>query len=152
MGGDLASVMLSRRQAMENWKAEAKEEGKAVKGGRNLQVFDGFTDWSVINPEYRRLQNMLLRCPGHVYCTAEVDAVDSARDNTETKGLFGAYGVKPRGQKRTAHIFQTVLLMKKKRIGEWTMTTVKDRGRKEVEDVEVGDFGVRYLRRVAGWK
>jgi hypothetical protein len=45
----------------------------------------------------------------------------------------------------------TVLWLTKKRIGEWYITTIKDRGRKELEDQAVGDFAEDYLQAIAGW-
>lgn len=155
-GDDLATYMLRARQAVEVTNTAIRE--KRAKGGkvdeketRNLQPFDGFMDWSVINPQYQKFMAKLRNCPAHVLCTAEVDAVDSKRDSSDVLDLY-PLGVKPRGQKRTGHAFSTILLMSKRKAGVFEMTTVKDRGRKELDHDAVGDFGVNYLMRTAGWK
>lgn len=127
----------------------AKQEGKDKK--KSLGALEGWYDWPVINKEYRKLHNLILNCPGHIYCTAEMASI-SDEDDKDVKGLFGPYGVKPAGQKRMGHLFQTVILLSKSRAGKYAMTTVKDRGRTEMENQEVEDFGRDYLMRVAGWK
>lgn len=108
-------------------------------------------DWQVINKQYfKHIYNRLLMCPGHKYLTAEQDTI-SKEDDREVRGTYGAYGAKPKGQKRLGYVPSTVLWLTKKRIGEWYMTTIKDRGRKELEDQEIGDFAEDYLVSVAGW-
>lgn len=148
-GDDLATYMLRARQTIQTYNDAQKSKKDEVK---SLQPFDGYLDWSVINPQYAKFMAMLRNCPGHVYCTAEVDAVDSKRDDAQVQGLYGAYGVKPRGQKRTGHQFSTILMLLKRKVGEWEMTTIKDRGRREVEGEKVGDFALSYLVRIAGWR
>ena len=44
------------------------------------------------------------------------------------------------------------IITKKGRKGEYTLSTVKDRGRDDVEDAELNDFAKDYLQGVAGWK
>lgn len=108
--------------------------------------------WIVINRQYKKLQRTVLTCSGHVICTSEAASIDSNFDDKETKSEFGEYGLKPKGQKRWAHIFSTVLLLKKSRSGVWSMTTVKDRGRTEMLDKPINDFAKDYLMLVAGWR
>lgn len=126
-------------------KQEAKEKKKT------LGALDGWMDWPVINKQYARLYTRLLNFPGHIYLTAEQASI-SDDDDKEVKGLFGSYGVKPKGQKRMGYVVSTVLLLTKSRVGEYGMTTVKDRGREEMEDWEVGNWAVDYLMKVAGWR
>lgn len=83
--------------------------------------------------------------------TAEQAAIDK-NDDKEVKAAFGAYGVKPKGQKRLGHVPMTVLWLTKSRVGAWAMTTIKDRGRTEVEDEPLTNFAKDYLMEVAGWK
>jgi hypothetical protein len=133
---------------------EVRKAKKAadVKKGSALGALEGWMDWPVINTRYSKLYKTLLKWPGHLYCTAELAQINADTDDKDTRLLFGSYGVKPKGQKRMPHIFNTVLLMSKSRVGEYRMTTVKDRGREEVEDEPVGDFAMTYLRKLAGWK
>lgn len=123
------------------------------KEAKSLGALEGWMDWPVINKQYSRLYNALLNIPGHLYLTAELTALGSdSEEDRETKALFGPYGVKPKGQKRLGHIPHSVLLLSKSRTGEYRMTTVKDRGRREVEQEPMGDFAKDYLMRLAGWR
>lgn len=131
----------------------AQQDGKTDKDGG----LDGWKDWGVINKNYMKIYKELLTTQCHVYLTAEADKLQEpikgkGGDDKATRNLFGAAGLKPKGQKRLGHIPQTVLLLGKNRMGEYSMTTVKDRGRVEMEDQEVGDWSKDYLVNVAGWK
>jgi hypothetical protein len=137
-GDDLADYMMAARM-------QAQDSGK--KGG---SAFEGFTDWPVINKTYNTLYNLILNAPGHVLLTAETAALID--EGSEVQVLFGAHGVKPKGQKRLPHIPHTVLLTGRKRTGEWTLSTVKDRGRDTVSGKVVTDFAKDYLGGVCGWK
>lgn len=118
---------------------------------KSLGVLEGWMDWPVINKEYfRKLYNGILNIQGHVWLTAE-GATLSKEDDDDVKARFQGLGQKPSGQKRLGFVPSTVLVLKKGRVGAYTMTTVKDRGREEVEDREVGDFAVDYMKKIAGW-
>ncbi len=126
------------------------------KGGRQKgesgNPLEGFTDWSVINKMYNRLYVEIAKWPGHVYLTAESEVISKDEKDRAVKATFGSFGVKPRGQKRLGHTTHTVLLMMKGQTGRYTVSTVKDRGRVELEDEEMGDFGKDYLVAVAKWR
>lgn len=125
-------------------KASEKTRGFAALSGEQ-------GDWQVINKQYfKNIYNRLLMAPGHKYLTAEQDTI-SKEDDREVRGTYGAYGIKPKGQKRLGYVPMTVLWLTKKRVGEWYMTTIKDRGRKELEELEWSDFAEDYLLGVAGW-
>jgi len=130
---------------------EVRKNKADAKKGSSLGAFEGWMDWPVINKEYATIYKRLLRMPGHVYCTAELNQI-SEDDQKDVRGVFGPYGVKPKGQKRMGHIFKTVLLFTKRKAGDYHLTTVKDRAREEVVDVEIGDFAMDYLKGVGGWK
>jgi len=137
-GDDLADYMMAAR-------IQTQEAGK--RGG---SAFEGFTDWPVINKTYNLLYNLILNAPGHVLLTAETAAlIDEGTDN---QIMFGAHGVKPKGQKRLPHIPHTVMLTGRKRTGEWTLSTVKDRGRQPITGTTINDFAKDYLGNVCGWK
>jgi len=108
--------------------------------------------WQIVNKEYGKLYDLLLRWPGHLYLTAELTTIGGDNEDRDIKNMFGAYGVKPRGNKRLGHISSTTLMMTKSRVGEFYMTTIKDRGRREVENQQVTDFALDYLVAVAKWK
>lgn len=129
-------------------KSSAKEGGK----DKNLGTFEGFMDWPVINKQFAKFHRLILKCPGHLYCTAELANVSQKDDDKQTINTYGAYGVKPAGQKRIPHLFQTSMLFTKNRVGEWFYTTIKDRGRPEQENEPMEDFAKDYLMGIAGWK
>lgn len=140
---------LQKRRINQRVNDSAVKKEDKIKGFAALSGEQG--DWQVINKQYfRYIYNALMRCPGHKYVTAEQDAI-SKEDDREVRGMYGPYGVKPKGQKRLGYVPMTSLWLTKKRVGEWYMTTVKDRGRREVEDERVGDFAQDYLVEVAGW-
>lgn len=131
-----------------------KKKAEADQGKKSLGAFDGWMDWPVINKVYFKFYNQLLKTPGHLYMAAEQDAT-SSDDDKEVKAAFGPYGVKPRGQKRLGHVASSVIWLTKSRSGgsgHWAMTTIKDRGRVEVEDEIVKDFATDYLMKIAGWR
>lgn len=114
--------------------------------------FDGRTDWSVINKMYNRFAMGLLRQPGHLLAVAPVEQISSDEKDGGILATFGAYGVKPRAQKHTGHLFHTVLLLGKTRTGAYTYTTVKDRARKDVEKQPLTNFHRDYLQAIGGWE
>jgi hypothetical protein len=140
-GVDLADYALQMRQAKSG-------------NEKSLELLDGWMDWSVINQQYHKLETAMLRCNGHVFCTAAADKYASGAGDKATDALLSPIGFKPVGQKHLAHRFQTVLLADKTRGvggGSWTMTTVKDRGRVEMDRVAWNDWATNYMVQVAGW-
>lgn len=131
-------------------KEKQKDSGDKKK---SLGVLEGWMDWPVINAMWKEnVAKYILNPPGHLFMTAEIDTISKEADS-EIKGLFGPYGVKPKGQKRTGHNPQTVMLMTVSRQGDWKMTTVKDRGQREkVVQEPVEEFAKDYLFKIAGWR
>lgn len=128
-----------------------KKENTKGKDSKALGALEGWMDWPVINKVYFKLYKRLMAIPGHLYMTAEQVAVNDD-EGREIKGLFGPYGVKPKGQKKLGHLPQTVLLLTKNRAGEYAITTIKDRNRVELENEPVQDFMRDYMVKVAGWR
>lgn len=116
------------------------------------QTTDADMNWQAINAEYNKLYKALFLAKANLLITAEADAIDAKRDDVKVRGLYESVGFKPRGQKALGHTTHTVLLTGKRRSGEFTMTTVKDRGRNDVDGELVNDFAKDYLMKVAGWK
>lgn len=125
----------------------------AQKGNKktSLEAFDGWVDWSVINPLYFRFYRLLLQQPANLILTAE-GVPFGDKESKAVRDTYGAYGVKPSGQKKLGFLTHTVLLTTKGRVGDYALTTIKDRGRDELEDMDLVDFARDYLMRVAGWK
>lgn len=124
-------------------------------GEKTLGGFSGFTDWAVVNPQFNKLVKALLRCNGHLYCTAAIDKMVVGDDTDAANRALYTNGYKPVGQKHIGHKFQTLLMSGKGRGSggsNWTLTTVKDRGRVEVDRMPWTDFAVEYLVNVAGWR
>lgn len=135
----------------------------------SLGAFEGFTDWSVINPQYQEWVNILLNSQSNVWCTAAADKmrVDSrggkAGETQAMKDMFETVGWKPIGQKTFSHMFKTVLFFNKMRLPttiqnpqggtQWMFSTVKDRAREPgVTEKPWNDFGIQYLMEIAGWQ
>lgn len=137
---DMDQFFLQHRKDLE-------EQGK--KGGSPLE---GFKDWQVINKMYRRFTNTILRWPGNVMAVAPVDRVNESTDEKETVAMFGDFGVKPRGQKHTAHLFHTVLLFRGNSEENWRANTIKDRERSHVKKEWLKSFSKDYLVKYGGWK
>jgi hypothetical protein len=126
--------------------------------GKRKNPLEGDTDWMAIKKMYAEVLSDMLNFPGHVIALAGVKP--PPRDDYDTKEnreLFGAYGVRPEGEKKTAHAFSTILYFAQKR-GSWTFTTVRERNprvgmkREYVEGKVWEDFGRSYLWEVAGWR
>jgi hypothetical protein len=128
-------------------KAKAGDDKKA------LGAMDGWKDWPVINSMYsQRVADKLLNCPGHLYVVAESQKI-SDEDDKGIRDLYGPFGVKPAGQKRSGHIMQTVMFFtKNSRTQEYKMSTIKDRGRAMWTDDVFQDFAIDYLVNTAGWE
>ena len=115
-------------------------------------------NWNAVNSEYAKLYRTIFSTPAHVLLTAEADALQGpsssgkVREDRAMKSMFQQIGFKPKGQKTLAYTPHTVLWLNKTRVGEYHMTTAKDRERREMEGVEVKDFARDYLMRVAGWR
>lgn len=144
-GSDYEGYLLDVRKKRE---AAAKAGGRK---GSSLEAFDGWMDWSVINQMYFRLYKHILQIPGHLLLTAEGQAIGDT-DGRAVKDTYQVHGQRPAGQKKLGFLTNTVLITKKGRKGEYTLSTVKDRGRDDVEDAELNDFAKDYLQGVAGWK
>lgn len=141
------SYMMAKRKSL-----QSRREADNKASGGALGMFEQDTDWTTINHVYRQLQATLRRFPCHLIACAEVDEIDPKRKNDkEVMRLFGSYGVKPRGQKRSPHLFHTLLLMSKMG-GQYVISTIGDRERTPLDEDEVGEFAVDYLQKVAKWK
>lgn len=124
------------------------------------KTLEGWTDWNVINAMYRDwIKPLIFKGRYHLYCTATADNLSGGNKPTEDKAvrdLFLPYGVKPAGQKELPFQFHTLLLAgKKQMVGqpvEYTLTTVKDRERRELVGQSVTNFTLDYLVNVAGWQ
>ena len=151
-GQDIDEWFVAKRLQNQRLKdsASKSKDGKEVKGFAALAGSDG--DWQVINKVYfKHFYNALLRCPGHVYMTAEQAEIDK-NDDKEVKAAYGPYSIKPKGQKKLGHVPMTSIWLTKARASRYNMTTIKDRGRVEVEDEPLENFAQDYLIEIAGWK
>ncbi len=115
-----------------------------------MKAIQDTMNYDLINRQYFKLYAALRRWRGHVLLTAEAATV---RDDAtkEIRQQFQAYGAMPQGQKKLSHIPATILLATKGRVGEYFLTTIKDRGRAEMVEQRIENFTDDYLRAVAGW-
>lgn len=148
-GSDIEEFFIEKRITQQKIKDSAKKGQEVPRGFGAINGEDG--DWQVINKQIFKLYNDMMKCPGHWYWCAEQDKIGKD-DDKEVKAAYGAYGIKPKGQKKLPHVPMTSIWLTKSRVGNWAMTTIKDRGRPEVEDEPVENFAVDYLMNIAGWE
>lgn len=142
---DIDDYFLRIRMEKERMKANSKEK-------KALGALEGWMDWPVINQTYhKRVSTPLLRCPGHLICVAEAQKL-SDDDDRGIKELYGTLAARPKGQKRSGHIMQTVIMQGRKRNGDFTLTGVKDRGRVLWDGEAFENFAMDYLVGTAGWE
>lgn len=131
------------------------EKARAQTDAKSLGALDGWVDWPVINAQYKaKVMEFLVNPPCHLLVTAEQEDVKADDTDKETRALYSADLVKPRGQKRLGHNMQTILRLRRDRAMRFYVTTLKDRGaRGELANEEVTDegFATWYLEGVAGW-
>lgn len=124
------------------------EARKNMKGGNPL---DGWKDWQYINRLYKSWINQYLhKTAGHKFMTAQADSLRET-DDKGLRAIFGAHGVRPKGQKELGHQTHTVLLGSVSARSGISVTTIKDRERQRVSDLAINEFTIDYLVQVAGW-
>lgn len=130
-----------------------KKKSDGGKDSKSLGALEGWMDWIVINQMYhKRVSDRLLNCPGNLFCVSESTTI-SSDDDKGLKDLYGPFGVRPKGQKRSGHLMQTVLFMSKNsRSQEFKLSTIKDRGRTVWTDEVFNEFAIDYLVNTAGWE
>lgn len=137
---------------MEKERLRGTQKAKGDKESKSLGAFEGWMDWPVINQTYhKRVSTPLLRCPGHLICVSEAQKL-SDDDDRGIKELYGTLGARPKGQKRSGHIMQTVIMQGRKRNGDFTLTGVKDRGRVLWDGEAMENFAADYLVGTSGWE
>lgn len=131
---------------------EARKQLKGEKG--NLQPFAGWTDWQVINKVYQSwIARMIFKSKAHVYLTNKVEVLDSSKEkNQDVLVTYGAFGIKPKGQKHIGNQVHTVLLFSAPRKDDWRIVTVKDRGPVYFQGDKLEDFAYQYLVEKARWE
>lgn len=153
-GESLADLLLAARKEQVETQRKAKPGTKEAEGAKNLRAYDGWTDWQVINAQYRqKIMRVLVNPPCNLLVTAE-EAQVSGEEGKDVAQLYNRYGVKAGGQKKLGHNVQTVLWLMKERNGGYKARTIKDRGGREYlvgEDVTDRGFGEWYLEGVGGW-
>lgn len=147
-GTDLPDFMLQAR--VEQVKAGKTTAAKGATGGQDAVV----VEWNFINPVWnKRVATPLVNAHCHVYlCSEAKEARTDGRQDKQLTTLYEQIGWLPKTQKRVGHNTQTVLYLGQSKTGVRKVTTVKDRGRESLEEVEWSDLGSTYLRQTAGWK
>ena len=126
--------------------------------GKKKNPLDGDTDWQAIKKMYSAFLSDVLNFPGHVFALTGVKPPPrDDQDIKQNRELFSNAGVRPEGQKMTAHAFSTILLFKQQG-DKWMFDTVRERNprvgakREYVEKKVWEDFGKDYLMMIAGWR
>lgn len=130
----------------------------------------GGWEWGMPNARYRILaNNILLRCPGHVFLVYGQKSLlsDSGSGKTgetaQTKEMFGHLGVKPNGQKDDPWRWHTILQVDSAGEKQQKLATAGERfgyrehvgqrmGNGGVRPAAIDDFFLDYLVKVAKWE
>lgn len=141
----------------------------ATSGGGESYPIEGW-EWGMPNARYRILaNNILLRCPGHLFCVygqkemTKESGSGKTSETKEAKEMFGHIGLKPNGQKDDPFRWHTVLHVDSAGDRKQKMSTAGERwGSRErlgqkmsngsVRDEPIDDFFLDYLVKIAGWK
>jgi hypothetical protein len=155
----MGAYFMRVRQEIEERNERERNKRDGGKEQKHFDAFDGMMDYQAINAVWEEDWMQFVRYPPcHLIITAELDDLNQksgdkfAEKDQSVLALWGEFGVKPRGQKRSGHLPATVLMKRKTRSGEWKMTTVKDKGRPDFTDTTVENWCQEYLYRHAGFR
>lgn len=137
------------------------EHAKGDKSSQHPLAGEWGMNWFYINDRYNRWFQKVVRWRGHVLVCAHEQPLQRPKgeanervDSKENLALFDAVGVRPSGQKGLSLPFQSIIrLTERVQRGkhERKMTTVKEKGREELQSAEWDDFVTDYLIGVAKW-
>lgn len=140
-------LMQARMQQVRAGKTTAKE---GATGGQDAVL----VEWNFINPVWsKHVATPLVNAHCHIYlCSEAKEARSDGRQDKQLSQLYEQIGWLPKTQKRVGNNVQTILYLGVSKTGVYRVTTVKDRGREKLDEVEWSDMGSTYLRQTAGWK
>lgn len=119
----------------------------------SVNPLDGWQDWPVIKKIYKDFTDkFLLKSGCNIIGITGVDKVNEKTDQLDIIQNFGRFGVRPSGNKKTGHWFDTIIFVKALKPGDHYMTTIKDKGRQPLEGVKITDFAIQYMMARAGWR
>ena len=139
-----------------DWRIEQLKDGKA--GNQEAQALLADGAWTFINAQWKKhVTELCLNPPCHLFITAEAKTLRSdGKDQKAVRVMYDAIGAKPEGQWALGHKMKTVLFKDKTRGANPVRrtTTVKDWGREDrmLDEDEIADFAMGYLKNVAGWR
>lgn len=139
-------------QEMGDYYLKARQEmQQADKKGKSLNPLDGWVDWQVINRMYQDFMLPLaFRSRANLFMTSSV-SVPGRDSPKEIRDLYGPLGCYPSGQKDLPHQPDTILLFIRTGFDEYSITTAKDRGKRDYWEKEmIVDFPKQYGM-LAGW-
>jgi hypothetical protein len=154
-GEDLSDHLLQIRaeaqQMIEAAKGKNKDEQAAAAKYYDKEAASDMT-WPLINKLYSRgFYQKLQHWRGNFILVCEADKLGSRATPAEIEE-YGYVGQKPKGQKSLPFVAATNLYLAHPEKDKWTITTIKDRGRKLVDKLQVQNFALDYLVEVAGWE
>ena len=108
-------------------------------------------DWMTIDRQYQHwFLRLMYKSRCHIYMAAAAAPVRSS-DDGQVRDLYGPLGVRPEGQKALPYEPYTVLYLNATKQRQWTMTTVKDRGRQYFDKQPLVSLPHQYLLATAHW-
>ena len=158
--------VLKTTMAKLNYDFQASNQKNAGKSGTDVKkrggnpLLEHFA--AGINPAYFEWQSSFLpRNPCHVLCTAPAVKVSDDdnrgfKDEQSLLNIFMAEGLKPKGQSRMPHNFNTIQLVEQRKRGVHTITTLRERHEnrqdKKFDREILDDYAKQYLMQRAGWR
>ncbi len=115
---------------------------------KNENPFDGWKDWPVIKKLYNAVISDVMfgsKCNVIMIC-GEKKAMD------DEDGDYQFVGQVPEGEKHLSHLVHTVIRFTRSKMGVYSMTTIKDREREQMQLLPISNFATQYLIGIAGWK
>jgi len=132
---DIGQYFLEVRRALHQ-RGDIDSKGRMITSLMN-EALKGWVDWTVINKLYEDwILPLVYATKANLYATTKVSEV-SREDEALTRQVFGAYGVKPAGQKHLGHQVHTIFLFIPPISREdkvWRITTIKDRAGRQYFD------------------
>lgn len=144
-GTAMGAFFMSVREKIKvkNERATSRDEEQ-----HNFNAFEGWIDYQPINQLWEEDIRDFLKFPTcNIYVTTEMDTIGKDEKDKGTLDMYGRFGVKPRCQKKVGHDTATVIMKRRAQRGEDRfMTTIKDKGRPEMEDTAMTEeFVDQYL-------
>lgn len=146
---DIGDYFLEARKLIKS-RGDKDAKGK-VASSVMPDALKGWMDWPVINKLYEDwILPLAYRTHCNLFATTKVQELSRDEKDPEILQLYGAYKIRPAGQKDLGHQVHTILLFTPGKT-KWFVSTIKDRGgRKYFDKTPLISFYHQYMVAKAG--